>query len=233
MKSISVVTNARLQSTRVSRKLARPFAGTSLIEIALAKLDRMDFFERRYLAVAEQELVDLAEPYQNIEVLRRTEDAVRKGVNPQTVTFAHYLQVPSDYIFVFNPCLPMLTVDTIRKAFDHFQATDFSSYTAVIKTGDWIFDGEGNALTNNDPQNVTTNKNTTFYKGAHAFHIVNKQFFATRGYHWTFSRNDPSLIEIPEAEAADVDTEMEFALAELLYMKNAASNRQQESRSSP
>jgi CMP-N-acetylneuraminic acid synthetase len=222
VKSISVVSNARLQSSRVPKKLVRPFAGRTLIEIALEKLDRMDFFEHRYLAVAEPELIELAKPFPNVEVLRRKNEAVKQGVNPQSVTFAHYREVPSDYVFVFNPCLPLLSVATIRRAFDYFQTTDHRSYTAVIKTGDWIFDSDGNALTNSDPANVTTNKNRTFYKGAHAFHIVKRSYFEETGQHWTFAPNDPHLIEIPEEEAADVDTEMEFALAELLYQKRVS-----------
>lgn len=218
-RSISVVSNARLQSTRMPRKLLRPFAGKSLIEIALGKLDRMDFFEHRYLATAEDDLIALGKRFPNIEILKRDAAAVQKGVNPQEVTFAHYLKVPSDYIFVFNPCLPCIRVETIRKAFDYFQETDFNSYTAVVPTGDWIFDSEGRALTNADPRNVTTNKNRTFFKACHAFHIVNKAFFAANKIHWLFQPNDPHLIRIPEEEAVDVDTPLEFELAEKCYLQ--------------
>lgn len=217
MKSISVVINARLGSTRVPQKLVRPFADTSLIEIALGKLNQMNYFDHRYLAVAETELMDLGRKFPNVEILARDTQAVQKGVNPLTVTFDHYLRVPSDYIFVFNPCLPCIKIETIKKAFDYFQATNFNSYTAVIPTGDWIFDPDGNALTNSDPRNVTTNKNTTFLKGCHAFHIINKAFFREQKILWTFGRNDPHLVQIPEDEAVDVDTPMEFELAEKLY----------------
>ena len=217
MKSISVVSNARLQSTRVPRKLLRPFAGTTLIEIALEKLDRMDFFDHRYLAVAEPEFKALARHYANVAVLDRDPAAVKQGVNPQHVTFAHYLEVPSDYIFVFNPCLPCVTVDTIRKAFDYFQSTDFPSYTAVVPTGDWVFDGEGNPLTNTDAGNATTNKNRTFYKATHAFHIIDKRAYGERGLLWTLTRNDPHLVGMPEDEAVDVDTELEFTVAEAAW----------------
>lgn len=217
MKSISVVVNARLQSSRVPQKLVRPFAGTSLIQIALAKLDRMDFFQRRYLAVAEPELAALAQPFRNVEILERRAEAVQRGVNPQHVTFAHYRSVPSDYIFVFNPCLPFLSVETARKAFDYFQSTDHRSYTSVIPTGDWVFDQDGNPVTNTDPQNLTTNKNVRFYKAAHAFHIVNRAFFSEKGYHWTFTRDDPHMIEITEDECVDVDTPVEFEMAEAMY----------------
>ena len=217
MKTISVVTNARLGSTRVPNKLMRPFADSSLIEIALAKLNKMDFFEHRYLAVGEKELMSLAAKYPNVEILKREADAIKPGVNPLSVTFEHYLRVPSDYVFVFNPCLPCITIETIRKAFDYFQSTDYNSYTAVVPTGDWIFDSEGNALTNSDPRNATTNKNRTFLKGCHAFHIVNKEFFRAQGILWTFAPNDPHLVRIAEAEAVDVDTPAEFDLAEKIY----------------
>lgn len=223
MKTISVVTNARLQSTRVPKKMIRPFAEKCLLEIALEKLNNMDFFENRYLAVAEDELMKHADPFPNVEILHRKPEAVRQGVNPQSVTFAHYCDVPSDYIFVFNPCLPFVTIDTIKKAFDYFQDSDYSSYTSVVKTGDWVFDNEGNPVTNTNPQNLTTNKDVQFYKAAHAFHIVNKEFFATNGYHWEFTKDDPHMVEIPEDECVDVDTEIEFELAESLYIRRHSS----------
>ena len=219
MKTISVVTNARLQSTRVPQKMIRTFADKSLLQVALEKLNEMDFFEHRYLAVAEEELMEYAKPFENVEVLKRKSEAVKQGVNSQHVTFAHYCEVPSDYIFVFNPCLPFITVDTIKKAFDYFQENDHPSYTSVVKTGDWIFDSEGDPVTNTNPQNLTTNKGVQFYKAAHAFHIVNKEFFCSKGYHWEFVKNDPHMVKIPEEECIDVDTEIEFELAESLYLR--------------
>ena len=180
----------------------------------------MDFFEKRYLAVAEEEFKKLLVSFPNISLLSRDRKAVIKGVNPLTTTFAHYLNVESDYIFVFNPCLPFISIETIKKAFDYFQETNFKSYTAVIETGDWIFDNNGNPLTNTDPKNATTNKNMTFYKACHAFHIVNKNRFKEEKVLWDFNINDPHLFKINEKEAIDIDTIQEFKLAELLYKKN-------------
>lgn len=222
MKSISVVINARLQSTRVPKKLVRPFAGTSLLEIALDKVNRMDFFQHRYLAVAEDELKAYAEKFENIDVLDRDPAAVRKGVNPIEVTFAHYLKVPSDYVFVFNPCLPFLRIGTIKKAVDYFQSSDYPTYTSAIPTGDWIFDDEGNALTNTDPRNATTNKGRIFYKAAHAFHIINKRYFADNGYLWPFTKDHPHLVVIPEEDTIDIDNEIEFEFARYKYENTKA-----------
>ncbi len=220
MKTISAVINARLQSTRVPNKLMREFADSSLIEIALSKLNQMDFFDERFLAVAEQPLVDLAKEYENVEILKRDSQAVQRGVNPLKVTFAHYLEVPTDYVFVFNPCLPCITIDTVKLAYDYFQATDYNSYTAVIPTGDWIFDSDGNAVTHKDASNAATNKDVTFVKACHAFHIINVNYFRETGNLWTLERNNPHLVNVPEQEMVDVDTMYEFELAEHIYKKN-------------
>ena len=217
MKSVSAVINARKGSTRVPNKLLRQFSDSSLIEIALEKLNKMDFFEKKYLAIAEEEFEKILVKYNNVELLRRNKEAVKRGVNPLNITFAHYLKIESDYVFVFNPCLPCISINSIKVAFDYFQKTDFISYTAVVSTGDWIFSNEGKPLTNVDPKNVTTNKNISFKKGCHAFHIIPTKRFRNEGILWEFNINDPHLIEIPSEEAIDVDTLPEFYAAEILY----------------
>ena len=220
MKKISIVINARTQSTRVPNKLIRNFHNSTLIDIALAKINQMNFFENRYLAVAEDELIDIGKKYNNVKILKRSFEAVKKGVNPLNITFEHYLKIPSDYIFVFNPCLPLIQISTIKKAFDYFQNTNFNSYTAVIPTGEWIFDSSGKALTIKDPTNVTTNKDISFFKGCHAFHIINKKYFNDNKILWTFEINNPHIIEVPLNQAFDIDTLDEFNLAELKYKKH-------------
>ena len=198
-------------------KLLRRFHNTTLIDIALSKMNQMDFFENRFLAVAEEDLIKYGEKYSNVKILNRSIEAVKKGVNPLNLTFQHYLNIPSDYIFVFNPCLPLVKISTIKMAFEYFQNTCFNSYTAVIPTGEWIFDSYGNPLTIKDPSNVTTNKDVSFFKGCHAFHIINKKYFNDNEILWTFDKDNPHIIQIPYEEAVDIDTIEEFKLAELIY----------------
>ena len=217
MRPISAVINARLSSTRVPKKLMRPFAGTTLIEIALEKLNNLSFFENRYLAVADPELIELGQRYANVDVLLRKPESIRAGVNDPSVSFAHYLDIPTEYIFIVNPCQPLLTEAAIRKAYDYFQNTDFDSYTAVVPSRDWIFDDAGGCLTRKDPRNYSTNTGQVFMKASHSFHIVGKSFFKVNGYHWTFLADDPHLIEVDENEIIDVDSENDFKLAEYAY----------------
>lgn len=220
-KPLSIVINARIQSSRTERKLVRPFADSTLLHIALEKLNRMDFAKHRFLAVAEPELIELGRQYPNVEILERKPQSVQRGWNPMMVTFRHFLEIPTRWLMVFNPCLPMIRVETIRRAVDRFQQTDFPSYTAVTETGDWIFDSVGNALTMSDPKIVNTNKDRVFYKGAHAFHFLDRDRFREQGILLAYQRNDPHMIEIPKGEAIDIDDEIEFRFAEFYY-KNYA-----------
>lgn len=217
MKSISAIINARKKSTRVPNKLLRKFSNSNLIEIALGKLNEMYFFDNRYLAVAETEFIELIQNYENVKLLKRKKEAVKRGVNEHIVTFGHYMDIKTDYIFVMNPCLPLISVETYKMAYDYFQKTDFPSYTSVVGTRDWIFNSDGQPLTNTNPNNLTTNKGKEFYKAAHAFHIVDRKFFTKNKIHWTFTKNDPHIIKIDEQEYADVDTMNEFLIAENLF----------------
>ena len=216
-KTISVLINARLQSTRISNKLVRPFAGTSLIDIALGKLDVMNFFAHRYLCVAEEPLRTLGKKYQNIEILDRDLDAVKPGYGNHKIIYAHYGRVESDFIFWLNPCHPLLSIDTVKRAVETFHNTDFNSYTAVVSTKEWLFDINGNPVTNEDHSTLSTNHSPEFYKATHSFHIFNKAFFLKRFNVWAMERDDPYLVKIPEEENFDCDTPVQFETAQAVY----------------
>lgn len=217
-KSISVIVNARLESTRLHRKLLRPFAGTTLIDIALEKMNRMDFFENRYLAVAENELAERADQYPNVTLLRRSPEAVKPGFGKPEVIYEHYKRVSSDYIFWLNPCHALLTIETVVRSLKIFQETDYNSYTSVVQTTEWLFDEQGEPVTNRNSDMYSTHHSNRFFKAAHSFHIFNKAFFNKTGKLWTMMRNDPHLIEIPEKENFDSDTPVQFETAQAVYL---------------
>ena len=220
MTTISVLINARTKSSRLPRKLVLPFAGSTLIDVALEKLDRMDFFAHRYFAVAEVELKNKAASYRNIEVLDRDPDAVQPGYNDHSKVFAHYARVESDYIMWVNPCHPLLSLDTLRRAVDDVLQTKHNSYTSVIPTTDWIFDDEGNPVTNTRSSMLSSAHSPKFFKVAHAFHVIRKEFFLKDYQYWTLTKNDPALVEIPVEESYDVNEELEFEVAQAAYIRH-------------
>lgn len=196
-----------------------PFAGTSLIDIALEKLAQMDFVAHRYFGVAEDELKTRAARYASIEILHREPGAVQPGYHDHRKIYAHYRLIDSDYIFWLNPCHPLLQVNTVRRAVEYVRQTSHNSYTSVVPTTDWIFDQDGLPVTNKQASMLSSAHSPKFFRVAHAFHVFNKEFFLRDYQCWTLTRNDPALVEIPIEESYDVNDENEFAIAESIYRK--------------
>jgi CMP-N-acetylneuraminic acid synthetase len=198
----------------MKNKMFRPYAGTTLLEIALEKLNQLDYFEHRFLAVAEEELKQMAQNYSNIEILERKQEVVEPGPHHPMITFEHYTRMPTRYFFVINACSAFLSLDTIREAFDIFQQTDYRSHISAVKTRVWIFSNKGVALTHKDPNALqNTSDGEFYYKGTYAFYIADRDYFAeNNGKLWTLTVNDPHLIEMPVEESYDVDTDLDFAI---------------------
>jgi len=215
--SFAAIIMGRTHSTRVPRKLVRDFAGTTILDIALEKLNQMDFVDFRFLAVAEKELADKCEKYSNIEVMWRKPESIRKGDVELQIRNEHYTRVDTDYVFIFNPCHPFIELDTIKDAIGFAKKTNYNSYTSVVSSVDWLFNKNGNPVTNKNPKIVSTTETTQLFKVAHAFHIISPAYLRRKGLLWSFTKNDPCLIEIDETEALDIDTELEFKMCELLY----------------
>lgn len=218
-KSISVVINARLNSSRLKKKLIRKFSDTNLLDIALKKLDKLSFFDHRFLATAESKIKKKVKNFKNIELLNRKKESVVKGPHHPLVTFEHYLRIPTDYIFVINPCAAHLKISTIKKAYEFFKKTSYKSYIASTITKDWIFDLRGNPLTHKNKniyQNTSDNKPSI--KVTHSFYIIKKNNFKkNNGQCWTLKKNDPYLFIIPKEESFDVDDIYDFYLSEKIY----------------
>jgi CMP-N-acetylneuraminic acid synthetase len=226
MRPISAVINARLESSRMKQKMIKPFAGTTLLDIALEKLNKLDFFEHRFFAVAEKALKEKAIGYPNIEILERKSKSVAPGPHPPTITFEHYSRVPTQYIFVINACAAFLSETTIRMAYSIFQETDYRSYVAAVPTRNWIFTRDGIALTHKDPDALqNTSHGEFFYKVTHSFYIIDRDFFMmSKGRLWTLTPKDPYLIEMPTEDSYDVDTDREFEFSAYMYSKMKKAN---------
>jgi CMP-N-acetylneuraminic acid synthetase len=153
-------------------------------------------------------------------VIRRDEDEVQKGIVDIRTRFKYFKHIKSDYVMLLNPCCPLVSEQTILKAYYYFQDNNYKSYTSAIKTRDWIFDMNSNAITRTDSSNVATNKGDYFYKATHMFHIINRKRFIDTGKIWTFTEDDPHCTLVSENEFYDVDTEDEFHMTEFAYKRS-------------
>jgi len=163
------------------------------------------------------DLEDRASTYSNIEILEREAGSIAPGRNETKLVFAHYSQIESDYILWINACHPLLSISTLENAVKHVLSTNHNSYTSVVPTTDWIFNANGQPVTNTDPKMLSSGHSKQYYKVAHAFHVISKEYYLQHDNIWTLTHNDPALIQIPIDESYDVNDEAEFLIAEAMY----------------
>ena len=118
MKTIAGIIHARKQSTRCPNKHLRPLGNTTLIDIALDKLSKLELNEK-YLAVYDQELKDKV--IDGVNILHREYDSVAPGNCSHNVMYKHLENVKSDYIVNLNPCQPFLEVEELQQIITLFK----------------------------------------------------------------------------------------------------------------
>lgn len=225
MREISVVMNARVASTRIPQKMVRPFAGRTLIELAMEKLIKFSV-KHKFLAARDQEILDLHRPFADqVEILPRSEESVAKtkGTPNLRQIFDHYKLIPTPYIMIVNPCFPFSRVETMERAMDFFRShEEIRTMTAVIKEGNIFLDQHGQPINLKSKKNASTQWNEPIYSLAHMFHLIDRDFFLENSYLWDYSPGHPYLYEVPREECFDADEMYEFQLCEILYQNGYA-----------
>lgn len=218
MRDVSIVINARLNSTRLPQKLIRPFADTTIIDLALERLDKIDS-PYKFIATRDDEIIQKVSRFEDrIKVLARTEESVKPNTEKVSLTtiFNHYSLVPTKYVMIMNPCFPFARVSTIEKALEYFKKSDCKTMTAVIKSGNIFFDDNKKPI-NLDGNNASTQWNRDVYEMAHLFHIIDRDYFFENEFYWKHEKSDPEFYEVEREECYDVDTPNEFTVCECLY----------------
>lgn len=213
-RSVAVMLNARLQSSRCRDKMVRPFAGSSLVEIALRKLAHVDADER-YFCVGEAPLVELFERVrpEGVELLERAPEAIC-GDAPQAVINAHYARARTSHIAFMNACHPFMRPGTLSRAISLLKSDDgIDAMTSTVTRRDWLYGEDGAPLVQVDLQVGDTKRSPRVHRVAHAFHIFPRERFVSGDPIFRDVPGDPYLFDISEEEAVDIDTELEFGMA--------------------
>jgi len=110
------IVEARTESGSVPRKLIRDLDGTTLLDIALSKIERCAVIEHFYLAAEEIEIID---------------KGVKHGLN--IVDFHWRDQLDYDFYVLIDPSFPFLGINTISFFVSHFLQTDNSELISVVE----------------------------------------------------------------------------------------------------
>jgi CMP-N,N'-diacetyllegionaminic acid synthase len=225
--ALSCVISARLGSTRTPRKMVRPFAGSSLLEVLLRKLQRVKNLdpERIWLSAHEDEIRAVGERV-GVKIYRRSYESTLEP-NTLDVIYRYAWDLPVEHVLVVNGCNPLLRVETIERAIEAFQAHAWNSLFTVVERRNFFWSPEGrmlNRFLGEDKYLATleTKMVEPVYEAGNSLFIWRASFLREHGVFWTMGKDDPHFFPIPDEEFIDIDHPWQFQLAERLYRERFA-----------
>lgn len=224
---ITAVIPIRKGSQRVKDKNLRPWAGTSLLDNkikALLKVPEIDEIIVNTNSEAAIELVEL--DYVNTKVkAQRREEYYASSQCSGSEFFQHLGEVTDTDIFVYAPCTsPFIKPETISQCINTFikeRGTDCDCVSTVssVKEFLWL---DGQAI-NYDPKHAPNSQNLP--------DVVALNFGCTVTSKDDLVKNSniigkyPKFVVSSDIEAVDIDTPLDFYIAEQLYIKTVVEGK--------
>ena len=216
MKTIAGIIHARKDSTRCPNKHLRPLGDTTLIDVALDKLSKLELDEK-YLAVYDQELKDKV--IDGVKILHREYESVAPGNAPHNVMYKHLENVESDYIVNLNPCQPFLKVDKLQQIITLFKYSNFDSMITAKQERNFYWDDDKNPINFKPNDRLSTTTGPWINVATHSLVIYKKQYMLDNWELFPNTKHNPYpfIVDWSEKELLDVDTEIDFKLVESYY----------------
>ena len=213
LKDICFIIQARLNSTRVPRKMIKPFLDTTLMDLGILKvLDSKNIpKDNFYCSVYEEELVELCNKY-DVNVFHRSE----KSANEENTVSGMYEwsdKLPYKYVVLINACAPLLKSETIDEFVAKYMHSDSDGLFGVIGKKQYYWNQNGDLITK-WPEGLTimnTKEVEKTYEAAHCLYA--SRMDTIKDEIWMgdtpFTKGNPELF--------DIDYPWEFDVGEILY----------------
>lgn len=223
IQDVVFIIQARTQSTRVPNKMLRPFASSSLFEIAIEKILQSKIIpkENFYLSVMDDELIQIGAK-KDINCFIRSEESTQEPVTLQKALEWHD-KLPFKYFVLINACNPLLQVETIDRFVSEFLNTPSNGLFGVFEKKTFLFNSDGemiNRFFGEDKYLATleTKFVETCYEAAHSLYAGSTEDIADGIYMGTFKQaGNPNFFIMDEIECFDIDWPWQFEAAEKLY----------------
>lgn len=218
MKTTAVIP-VRKGSQRVPDKNLRPFAGTTLLENKIKTLLQVPEIDEIVVNTNSEAAIEFVEiEYADAKVrAQRREEYYASSQCSGSEFFKHLGEVTDTDIFIYAPCTsPFVKPETVSKCIKQFiehPEYDCLATVSSIKEFMWL---DGKAI-NYDPQHAPNSQNLP--------DIVALNFGVTVVKRETLIANsniigkNPQFVLTSDIEAIDIDTPLDFYIAEQIYHK--------------
>jgi N-acylneuraminate cytidylyltransferase len=215
---IKALVAVRSGSVRVSSKNVRPFAGSTLTEIKIKQLLRIKQLDGIVVNSNDDEILDICSKY-DVELVKRNQYFAKDDVTMSEVYKNMAENFPGDTVVYANATSPLISDQSISKAIATYKEIneqfDSLNTTHLIKEF-MLLDGDPiNYSLDNQPRSQDL---PDIHAINFAISIIEKNKMIN--YSNVVGRK-PYLFVLDEVESVDIDSMLDFEVAEFLFKKQS------------
>jgi N-acylneuraminate cytidylyltransferase len=215
-KNITALIAVRSGSLRVKNKNIRPFNDSTLLELKIKQLQQVPEIDSIVVNSNSVEMLDIAHQL-GVEYIKRDDFYASNTVSMSEVFRNMAENIDCENILYANCTSPLVASDSYSSAINKFFSEDFQHDSLVschdIKEFLYL---DGKAL-NYDPANQPRSQDLPDIAALNfAISIISRENMISNS---NIIGNHPFFYKLNEVESVDIDTPLDFFLAEELYKK--------------
>lgn len=216
---VALVIQARLNSSRIHRKMIKPFADTTLLDILLSKLSKSKSIpkENIYISVYEDELKSVVSKYGYNIYSRSEESANAESGAPLILEW--WDKIPFKYVVTVSACNPLLKIETLDSFYEEYLKSEEEGIFAVFEKKTYFWTKDGSIIKNfkDSDTGFNTKHIDPIYEAAHCLYGSRLDIIGQGYFMDTQFPPRVKLFVMEELEAYDIDYPFQFEVAEVLY----------------
>lgn len=214
--SISAVIPIKYISTRCPQKNYRDFGGTNLITLCVEKLNQLSFIDEVVISVDDIKLCSFLKDLRGVRIEIREEN-LRSPLVSMNDIYSHMATICRNKHILYTSCTtPLIKLEHFIEGYEKWRSFDFKgSVHSVSNCSDFLLK-DGRPL-NFDKSNFPRSQDLPDIKKlVYGFSFIERSDFRKGS---SVSNEISNFVNIPFPFDLDIDTELDFQVAELLYGK--------------
>lgn len=219
MPSIVALVPMRHHSQRVPGKNYRPLAGKPLFHHILETLQAVPEIDRVVVDTDSDPVMDsLRQYFPQVIIINRPENLRADDVPMNDILLHDTEQVPADFYLQTHSTNPLLRPETVSRAIEAFLAAypEKDSLFSVTRWQTRLYDQHGAAINHDPAVLIQTQDLPPVYEENSCLYLFTRQNLFKR--HHRIGEH-PILFEIDQAEAWDIDEELDFEITDFLMRR--------------
>jgi CMP-N-acetylneuraminic acid synthetase len=220
MTTIAAMVPMRHHSQRVPMKNYRELAGKPLYHHILSTLRNVPELDNIYVDTDSPPIKEgIAESFPEVRLIDRPLNLRADEVSMNRILEHDMSIIQADLYLQTHSTNPLLKAGTISGAIQHFLAGEdrYDSLFSVTRLQTRLYDQQGRALNHNPQELIQTQDLPPVYEENSCIYIFTEQGLRDFGHR---IGKTPCMYEIDSREAWDIDTPLDFDVANFLMMKN-------------